>query len=487
MPGVIVETNVRSGPSGAGEVREAQAFFAGKAERGPVTAPVLVRGVSEYVTFFGGYEPGNLFADIKTFFEEGGDRAYVYRVLDSAASTAEITLEDGSSVPTLMIQAANPGAWGNNLSVAVIDGDAPNTFKIQLYLDGVLQYTTRDLTDPEDAANLINTSAVNHLIVATDLGSPTIPPTPDNITATPLAGGSNGSDPGESDYIDALDLFTYDLGVGAVAIPGQSGTGIWNALIAHAKENNRIALLAFGENDSQDTVKTSVSQYYSHENAEYGAFYYPWIQIPDPATNGLRINISPEAYAAAARAKAITLTGPWRAGAGLISESSFVNGVLEDLNREEANLLDEKRINAIRRIGNSFRIYGARSVDSDEDNWRWITHRDTINFIVSRAEERLEDFVFQTIDARGALFARIEGALIGLLDPIRVAGGLFEAFDIEGNQVDPGYSVEVSDVINPVASLQRGIVSARVGVRVSSISDTIFVTVTKSNLVTSVT
>lgn len=488
MPGVIVNTSVRSGPSGEGEVKEAQVFLAGRTQRGSVAEPTLVRGMAEFEAFYGGYESGNMYPDVKTFFEEGGERAHIFRVLDSSASTSTLVLDDGSAANTLQIDAANPGLWGDSLSIEVVAGDSPDTFKIKVSLNDSLQYTTRDLTSPSDAETVINTSPVSHLIVATDLESATAAPgnNPDVVADTNLAGGGNGTAPDEADYLAALDFFTYDLGVGAVALPGQTGTNVWNALIAHAEENHRIALCAFGESDNVATATAAVAPYYSNANAEYAAFFYPWIKIPDPATAALTINVSPEAYAAAARARAITLTGPWRAGAGLLSEATFVNGLVSDINLATGNLLDEKRINAIRKIGNSFRIYGARSVDSDEDNWRYITFRDTVNFIVSQAEERLEDFVFQTIDARGALFSRIEAALVGLLDPIRVEGGLFEAFDIEGALVDPGYSVEVSDLLNPVSELAKGNVAAKVGVRISSVGDTIVVTVTKSNLTTTV-
>lgn len=490
MPGVSVNTNVRSGPSGEGEVREAQIFLAGLTQRGSTTEASLIRGVSEFENFYGGYESGNMYMDVKTYFEEGGQRAYVYRVLDTSASTSELTLNDraGSPEPTLLVSAGSPGVWGDTVSVEVQDGDSANTFKLRFFLDDVLQYTTRDLTSPADAVSVVNTSGVKHLVTLTDLSSISAAPTnnPVVLAAANLAGGGNGTAPAEGDFVDALDFFTYDLGVGAVALPGQSGSTIWDALITHAATNNRIALLAFDETDTQETVKASVAPYYSNQNAEFASFLFPWVKVPDPATNGLFVNISPETFAGAARSKAITQVGPWRAGAGLISESSFVAGLVEDLDRDEADLLDEKRINALRKISNSFRVYGARSVDNDEDNWRYITYRDTINFIVSKAEERLEDFVFETIDSRGSLFARIEATLIALLDPMRIAGGLFEAYDAEDNLIDPGYAVEVSDVLNPPSQLAQGLVSAKVGVRISSISDTIFVTITKSNLTSSV-
>ena len=52
------------------------------------------------------------------------------------------------------------------------------------------------------------------------------------------------------------------------------------------------------------------------------------------------------------------------------------------------------------------------------------------------------------------------------LDPIRVAGGLFEAYDDDGVMIDPGYNVVVNSNINPATQLATGVVKAQVGVRV---------------------
>jgi hypothetical protein len=132
------------------------------------------------------------------------------------------------------------------------------------------------------------------------------------------------------------------------------------------------------------------------------------------------------------------------------------------------------------------RVYGFRSLSSDEDNFRFLNSREMLNFVVVQAEEVLEDLVFSPIDGRNALFTQVKGRLTGLLEPIRIAGGLYEAFDATGKRIDYGYSVVVSDAINPVSQLAGGLVRARVGVRVSSIGDQIQVDVTKSNLTASV-
>lgn len=488
MPGVVVTTAVRTGPSGAGEVPAAQWFVAGVTERGTVNAPTLIRSLPEFKTYYGDYESGNIYTYLQTFFEEGGSRAYVYRVTGSNASAGYIDLQDNAAGDTLRIAAATPGDWSSQAEIEVVSGDASNTFKLKLYLKSELLWTSRDLVNPADAVSVVNTSPISHLVVASDLGSGETPPDDNPVVAakTALSAGYDGDTITQSDYTTALDEFTYDLGPGAVSLPGQYGATVWGALIDHGQANHRVAICSFQETETVTTAKTSIASMYSDPGADYAGFYYPWVEIPDPATAGLVLKQAPDAYVAAARAKAVTQHGPWMPGAGLISEASFVSGLVDYVNSATGDGLDEKRINALRKIGNSIRVYGARSASSDEANWRFLSNRDTINYIAWEAETRLEDLVFSTIDARGSLFSRIEASLIGLLDPIRLDGGLYEAFDAEGNQVDPGYSVEVSDEINPVANLAQGKVSARASARVSSVGDQISITVTKSNLTTSV-
>jgi hypothetical protein len=105
-----------------------------------------------------------------------------------------------------------------------------------------------------------------------------------------------------------------------------------------------------------------------------------------------------------------------------------------------------------------------------------------MNFIVEECQVALEPLVFSVINGRRTIYADIATVLKGVLEPIRIAGGLFEGFDQYGRQVDYGYTVRVDDGINPIAQLESGLVKAQIGVRISSIGDKIEVTVTKSNL-----
>ena len=497
MPGVNVTTAVRTGPVGAGDVVAGQFFVAGVTERGPIDEPLLVRSFAEYVTVYGDYEEGNLYSSVKTYFDEGGSRCYVIRVTDttgvgaSAGVAGSLTLVDGSAVDAMTITADNVGDWSDNLTISIVAADTLDPgFRVIVKLKGVKLLETPDFATVAAAVSYLNTSSVSHLIVASDEGNSVIPAI---ISDAALSGGYDGGTPDYSDLAAALALFPKNLGPGAVAAPGFNGTNVWNALADHAVAADRIAICGFAPSTSADVAKSTVAAYGSDSRSSYMGFYFPHILVPSPSIDEIgagatapgtpTITISPEAFVAAARAKATQKAGgPWRAGAGQISSATSVSGLAVSLSPSDANLLDDARVNAIRVVGNQIRVYGARSASSDEANWRFITLRDTVNFVVHGVEARMEQFVFETVDGRGNLFANMRASIKGFLEPIRVAGGLYEAFDSDGNQVDPGYSVQVDSTINPATQLATGLVKANVGIRVSSVADKINITITKSNL-----
>jgi hypothetical protein len=256
------------------------------------------------------------------------------------------------------------------------------------------------------------------------------------------------------------------------------------SVLEHCYTNHRTAILSVPEDYTASEAGDHAESMSAYDYAEYGGLFYPWVDMS--LDDGTALTISPEGYVAAKRSVAYNRVGPWSAYAGLVTQSNFITGLSESISKTTGDALDEQRCNALRIINGAVRVYGFRSLSSDEDNYRFLNAREMLNFVVVQAEEVLEDLVFSPIDGRNALFTQVKGRLTGLLEPIRIAGGLYEAFDATGKRIDYGYSVVVSDAINPVSQLAGGLVRARVGIRVSSIGDQIQVDVTKSNLTASV-
>lgn len=487
MPGVVVTTAVRTGPTTTNVAPASTFFVAGTAKRGSTTEAKLVTSLADFETLYGGYTAsGTLHQQVQTFFEEGGARAYVGRVAGTGATAASLTLTKVGGGNAFTVTAANSGAWANGaangLTVTTTDGTG-TTSNFRLFLDGELIYQTGELATAADFVSAINNSSVASVYISAAVN--TASATLGASASLSLTGGADGSSPTDAQLVTGLDLFETNLGAGAVAIPGSYSTTIWDGLLAHAIDKNRIALLCFDPtNTVSDSVTDAEDWIGTQTDTEYAGFYYPSITMTGSAETSL--TISPEGYVAAKRSIAHNSVGAWQAAAGLNSKASFVTGVATSIDKADGDTLDAGYINAIRVIQGSVRVYGARSASTDTTNFRYITARDMLNYIVTEAEKRLEDLVFSTIDGRRTVFGRVEARLIGLLEPLRYAGGLYEAFDADGNQIDPGYSVLVTDALNPVTQLATGTVKAKVGVRVSSVADRIEVEIVKSNLTASV-
>jgi hypothetical protein len=118
--------------------------FVGVAPRGPAHRAVLVRSFDEYRATFGGLEgPGFLPHAVAAFFQQGGRRAYVVRVVaapdpanDAIARARIVVAEPAASaggdlftVP-LELAARDEGKWGDALRVEARFTLAPVTFEL---------------------------------------------------------------------------------------------------------------------------------------------------------------------------------------------------------------------------------------------------------------------------------------------------------------------------------------------------------------------
>ena len=483
MPGVVISTSVRTGPSAATVRESSQLFIVGLTERGPSDEPVLVESLAEFEDVFGGYQSYSYtHPTMETFFEEGGTRAYVARAVGASATVGELTLQDGGD-DVITLTANGAGDWSANVEVEVTHPTG-STFKINLYYDGVLKYTTGNVSSASQAVGRINLSAVASRYVTASVDDAAL--IPDVLASTALsAGDDNRNAVSQATYEAQLELFNDALGAGAVVCAEDATDAMGQALIAHANTYSRIALLHGTENQTVASIKSKALTLQAEDNSEHAALYYPWVEIPT-GTPGVTRMVPPVGYIAGKRAVAHNQTGPHLPAAGLLSVAKFVVGLKSDINKTVGDDLDENYVNALRLIQNTIRVYGARSLSSDTDNFRYITQQDVVNTIVTECYRSIEDVVFSSIDGRNTIFANIESRLISILSVMRNIGALYPAFDANGRQLDNGYIVKCDASLNPTSQLADGLVKAKVGVRVSSVGDRIEIDIVKSNLTSTV-
>ena len=489
MPGVVISTSVRTGPSTATVRESSQLFVVGLADRGPSDEAVLVQSIAEFEAMFGDYRSDSyLHPTVETFFEEGGTQAYVARAVGASATVGNLSLVNSSAVNCITLTANGPGAWSSTVGVVVTNNTS--TAKLDLYSAGVLVYSTGNCSSSSQMAGRINSSSIASSYVSASLNSTTTLPSSTGTSTSPTtlaAGNSYENQVNAARYVATLSTFNDALGTGAVSCPevSQDDTELRAGLIEHANRYSRIAILHGASGETPAQIKVTALALQAEDAAEHASLYYPWVTVPSGVA-GVNRTIPPDGYVAAKRAVAHNQTGPQLPAAGLISTAKFVSGTALDIDKITGDELDEYYVNAIRIIQNTVRIYGARSLSSDSDNFRYITQQDVVNTIVTECYRSLEDLVFSTIDGRNTIFANIEARLVVILAGMRDLGALYPAFDANGKQLDNGYTVKCDAGINPAAQLQTGLVKARVGVRVSSVGDKIEIDIVKSNLTSTV-
>jgi phage tail sheath protein FI len=132
-PGVFIQ-EVDFGPQPIEGVSTSTAGFVGETERGSTTGrPVLVTSFPDFQRKFGGFLPGkHLPLAIRGFFDNGGRRAFIMRVLPADAQAASLDVTQGYHVA--LLAAPQPATTAGNfiLRVASVVGVNPaDTLTIQ--------------------------------------------------------------------------------------------------------------------------------------------------------------------------------------------------------------------------------------------------------------------------------------------------------------------------------------------------------------------
>lgn len=463
MLGVQVNTSARTGPSTPLRESSGQFFVVGIFERGVTDEAMILRSKSDLYALCGERTAySTAYDQLVSFFDEGGRQARVARVVGEGATVGTASLMDGDGSATLTVNAASPGVWSSNVGIKVVR-TSDTDFRIEVYYSGILIDSQSGMTSPADAVQRFKANPYVRLVNAgSTVAAPANNPVELSSPVLLSAGDDMRSAIVADNYVAALKRFSYEMGDGAVSIPGQT-TGIAQSkVIEHCKENNRIAILAAPRDESKAELISRAASI--TQNAEYAGLFAPWVLQSDGAF-GTRA-ISPEGYVAAARAKSHGVTGPWRSPAGSQSTAQTLAGVDKSFSGAEANDLYEARVSPIRKPSSSagVRLFGWRSLSKDAA-YKHLKTRDLLNYLAVNAERVLEDFLFQNIDSSGHLASKVATALVGLVEPIAQAGGFYALIDGEGNEIDPGYLVDVSDAINSLASLANDELRARIAVR----------------------
>jgi phage tail sheath protein FI len=490
-PGVYVE-EVPSGSAPIEGVGTAISAFVGFAERGPVGKPVRVTNWTQYQDTFGGliknaYMPLAVYG----YFANGGGNAWVVRVGAEAVSQPAVRALPGRAatpIDSLRVTSKLTGADGNAIRVDVADepsgegeGDDPK-FRLTVSAPGQATETFENLTLKRgDARNVVE--VINHadtgskLIQIEDLaprGVAVAERRPAAASYTLQGGGESMTAVAPADFqgdvadrsgIDGLEAIDD---VTMIAIPDlmrayQDGLlnmegviAVQKALLAHcARMEDRVAILDCppGMNATEmDDWKMKVGNLIS--DGGYGALYYPWVKVDDPA-QGKTIFMPPSGHVAGVWSRVDDKRGVHKAPAN--EELLGVLDVETGLTQAELGTLNVHGINCIRGFpGRGIRIWGARTLAESSSEWRYINVRRLINFVKESIDQGTQWVVFEPNDQ--ALWAKVTRNVSAFLTRVWGTGALFGATPAEA------FYVKCDAETNTPQMIEAGILVCEIGV-----------------------
>lgn len=258
----VLETEGKAAPAIAGAPTSVAGLVL-RSRRGPNGA-VRVSNFQQFTSRFGGHDSKLMGAyGVEGFFANGGQEAYVARVVGSGAAAASVTLKDRAGTDSLTVTAghrgsSDAGAWGNDLYLAIQDNPEFTTgLKTTLggnqpaRLQGASISSSLDLSGAPRTLTLKVDSALTNITVT--LSSTTLP-VPAQATRREIADAINAQ--------AGQKVVALDSAGGILIISRAKGATSKVELIGGIDDATRTAL-GFGSTNSA-TGTASVNASYDH-------------------------------------------------------------------------------------------------------------------------------------------------------------------------------------------------------------------------------
>ena len=470
-PGVYVE-EVPAGPRPIEGVSTSTAGFVGPTRRGPLR-PRLVTSWGDFRSWFGGLvdpDVGYLPFAARGFFDNGGQRLFVARVLRDDATTSSLTQATADAAQDLVISASGPGAFGDGVFVRIQAGTRTGIRMTFLYFDTV----PAPFVDPTDPATIGNpdrrepdaiedydnlgvqptdpdyllprVNASSRLVTLAWAAPAVAAARPNDIAFTPLAGGSDGVNPMAAaryqgstavppDQREGLAGLEAIDEISILSIPDEVNT----ALLANPADRDavrngmvnqcellrdRFAVLNVPGNSGD------VNLINPPRDSSYAATYYPWVRAFDSRTSDTLL-VPPSGHVTGIYARTDVERGVHKAPA-----NETVRGIVQvDINatrkpleftiaKREHDILNPRGINVIRDFRGDrrgIRVWGARTISSDPQ-WRYVNVRRLLLFIEESIDEGTQWVVFEPNDE--PLWARVRQTVRNFLLLVWRSGAL---------------------------------------------------------------
>jgi phage tail sheath protein FI len=387
---------------------------------------------------------------------------------------------------SLTLWASNPGAWGNSLSVQITPSPTPGRFGLL-----VQQTTPSGTVQTLESYSGLSVTTTDSLYVVTVIDNDSnyitfIPPgstVPVAPTATPspmtaavsLSGGADGSvlTPASDGNFEVAMLSNATAGVylldrvdifNILCVPAETdGPTIqdlqeycWKKRAFYIVDSWQLSTTSkLQQTGPVGSTSGSITGQYSINSA----FYFPWIEAPDPLFGNRMTLFPPCGFVAGIYAATDAARGVWKAPAGIDASLTGVLGLQYNLTDQENGDLNIQAINCLR----EFKVYGdvvwgARTLQGNDQagsEWKYVPIRRFALFLESSLYDGTQWVVFEPNDE--TLWGQIRLNINSFLQ------GLFLKGAFAGTTPQQAYFVKCDAENNPPPSVAQGIVNILVG------------------------
>lgn len=401
--------------------------------------------------------------------------------------------DTASATPTLRADGKYAGAYGNDVTVriATASSESAAEFNLLVLEGGVVREQFPNLSMDDTLANyaetIINAEPKNggsEYISVTDLdaglGTATLDRPADGDTS--LAGGDDGlTNLADTDFIgsaigeNGLRALDKDDTTPTTLLncPGRATSAVQNAMLTYAEVTRNGTMFALLDPPAgltaQEMVTYTVTTALLKEASEFGAIYFPRVQILNPNTTLFgtadNITVAPTGHIAGrmARTDSSAPGGIYQPPAG-VTNGRFATVVgfellageerPETADSNKRDLLYPQRINPLSEVTGARIIDGVRTLKSD-GNFPTIAERRGVIFIEVTTKNNIEFARFQNNDA--TLRAQVSRSIEKfLLDQMNVS-----AFRTKNPKT--AYFVDFSEGLNPPSVVFAGQLIGRIG------------------------
>lgn len=457
------------------------AAFVGYCRRGPI-GPTIIDTWPAYVGQFGDFVGGSdddLHYAMYNYFANGGRQAQVVRTLGAGVATATRTLNDRAATPAaaLIVNADNPGAWGNRVYVEILDTLTVGVFSLIVYYaetataTPVLRERFVNLSmDPASDRNVL--SVVNSSLSGSNFINVSLPPNWTYVaaTGTPAASVTPGGTAlaGGADATAKPTVGAAGQVMAGVKLLDQVQDGFLLNMVSVTDVATLNAGIAYveGRGDSMlfidpapgRTAAQIVSDAGMLTRSSYAAIYWPQVLTSDPSniSPGTTKQMSPVPGVLGQVALTDASRGTQKAPAGWANALRGVLGLetpmpgLSDWDTAAAG-----QVNTIRYFtGNGYLIWGSKTLKQGQADSE-ISIRRTLMALEAAILQVTRFAVFEPNDE--LLWGELYSACDGVLRNLWQSGGL------RGANQSQAYYVVCDDTNNTSATIAAGEVHVEIG------------------------